>query len=363
MIVNSQNNELETESFVSSSFKNINYIIAKTSGNSSSEIEKTISKIIDNLKWKNILEKDVRIMLKPNFTDVNYRPGVTTSPIVLRSIVKKISEWNENITIVEGNGGSYLFNADEAAKNHGVFDLVEEFGIKWINVSRLPTEKVHAIINKKKIKLMLPKNIHKIGDILISIPVFKNHCMTKITLGIKNLWGLVPDEMRMLLHSKIDYYLPLIASYYNHKLTLIDGTIGLEGNGPMFGKPVEMKTLLGANDPVVADVIGSWIMKNDAKKISHIKSFADYRNYCIDDILNSLPENSNKFQTELKVERTISNFLDLLTFKNKTLAKIVFNSYLTPIIYSLYNLINGDRTSIPPKKLKKKMEDRIKKFQ
>ncbi len=349
--------------FLNSEFKNKKYAVSKLKENSEEEIRKGIRVLLDTLEWKEKISKYSKIMLKPNFTDIEHKQGVTTSPIVLRILVEEISKWNQSITIVEGNGGSYLFSATEAAQNHGIFDLVEEFGVNWVNVSELPTQKVSKKINGKKLSIRLPKDIEKYGDVLISVPVFKNHCMTRVTLGIKNLWGLIPSEMRMLLHSRIDYYLPLIMEYYNHQFTFIDGTIGLEGNGPIFGDPVEMKTFLAANDPVVADIIGSWIMKVNPKKVSNIKNSARYFNYEIDDVIKTIPSSGTNFQTELNVERIISNYLDLLTFKNSFISRVVFNSPLTPLIYFLFNIVNGDRTSIPPKKLKLRLEKRIKVIQ
>ena len=316
-------------------------------------IQKIINDIIDKLKWKEKIKPDSKILIKPNFTLNEHKPGVTTSPMFLKAVVSSLYKITRNITIVEGNGGSFLYSADEAAENHGVFDLVKEFGVKWLNISKLPTKKITKKVNGKKISILLPDSIEKYGDTLISLPVFKNHCMTTVTLGIKNLWGLVPSEMRMLLHSNINYYLPLISEYYSHQFTLIDGTIGLEGNGPMFGDPIEMKTILGANNPIIADVLGSWIMKVDPLNVSHIFEFANYVNFDIGEFISNLNKDLEDFRQELKVVRTPSNYLDLLTFKSRSISKIVFDSPLTSPIYKLFNLINGDRTSIPPHELKK----------
>lgn len=338
--------------FIKGKIKDKKFLIAKMSETRKNTLIAIIEEIYLNLDWDRFIDKEKIVLLKPNFTNLTYNKGITTSPIFLEAVVEVLSEKCKKIRIIEGNGGSWLFNATEAAKNHGVFDLIKKFGVEWINISELPRIKIKKEINGKIVELELPENIDQLGDLLISLPVFKNHCMTQVTLGIKNLWGLEPNELRMLNHSKMDYYLPLIGDYYKHNLTLIDGTIGLSGNGPMVGNPVEMNTIFGANDPVIADVIGSWIMKVDPKKVSHIVSYAQYYNYEIDEILNSIPTEAEKFRTELKVERVISNYLDLLTFKSKFLAKIAFNSFLTPIIYFFFNVINGKKKSIPPRKLK-----------
>ncbi|MCF2141383.1 MAG: DUF362 domain-containing protein [Candidatus Lokiarchaeota archaeon] len=348
---------MKERNYIEGIFNNKKYIVLKLKDNSEENIEEAIIKIYEKLEWSRFISKNTVILLKPNFTNLTYIPGVTTSPLFLEIVVKILSDRCKKIKIIEGNGGSWMFDATDAARNHGVFKLIERYpNVEWINISDLPRKLQKKKINNKNLRLELPENVAQLGDLLISLPVFKNHCMTTVTLGIKNLWGLEPNELRMLNHSKIDYYLPMIGDFYKHKLTLIDGTIGLAGNGPMWGDAIEMRTILGANDPAVADVIGAWIMKTNPANVKHIVEYCKYYHYEINKILNTLPEKSEQFRTELKMERVISNYLDLLTFKNRFISKIVFNSIFTPIIYWIFNLLNGDRESIPPKKLKEKFD-------
>lgn len=332
--------------------------LVKLGENNEETIRAGLKELIHETRLDQRLKQQRNVLIKPNFTLDTYKPGVTTSPLVLKLLVEQIHSFSENITIIEGNGGSYLFSADEAARNHGVFDLTREYGVNWTNVSKLETEKVTRIINKRKMKLALPRQGEFQEPFLISVPVFKNHCMTRVTLGIKNLWGLVPSELRMLHHSNINRYLPLIGEHYNHQFTIIDGTIGLEGNGPMFGDAIELRTLLASSNAVIGDVIATWLMKIDPQQISHISEYARHRGTRIEDIVKQIPSRWSNYQEELKMIRTPSNYLDLLTFKSFALSKVVFDSPLTPMIYFLFNLVNGDRKSITPKKLKKLLEER-----
>ncbi|MFW9878414.1 MAG: DUF362 domain-containing protein [Candidatus Thorarchaeota archaeon] len=335
-------------------FQNNLFGATRVKESSSENIRKGLIKLIDLLKWRKIIGSDTRILIKPNFTAEYHHPGVTTSPQVIRGLVDILSKWGNEIAIIESNGGSWLFNASSAAKNHGIINLTREYNISWINISDLPTKKITETISNRKISLNLPADIEKTRNVLISLPVFKSHCMTKITLGLKNLWGLIPSELRLLQHSKLNWYLPLIAKYYNHQLTLIDGIVGLEGNGPMFGNPIKMNILFGGNNPIISDIVASWLMKINPKSVDHIKSYARYSDTSIDGVISQIPLSATDFQKEMKFIRTPSNYLDLLTFKSQFLSKIVFDSSLTPLIYYLFNFVNGDRKSIPPKKLREK---------
>lgn len=336
---------------------NSSYAITKIKNKEQNSINEAMELLLEELEWKKFLSNYSKVLIKPNFTDVIHKPGVTTSPAVLKAMVEILSSWGKEITVIEGNGGSWLFNATVAAKNHGVMELKKEFGTEWLNISELPTKEVEKIVLNKKLKLKLPEKIHQYGEILISLPVFKNHCMTTITLGLKNLWGLIPSELRMFNHSRLNWYLPLIGDYYNHKLTLIDGLIGLEGNGPMYGDPVNMLTFFAGNDSLIVDVIGTWLMKVDPNSIGHIKKSLEFANLSLNQIKKDIPEELSFFQTELKAKKIPSNYLELLTFKSHFISKIVFDSPMTSFIYFLFNLINGDRVSIPPKELKKKFYD------
>jgi uncharacterized protein (DUF362 family)/Pyruvate/2-oxoacid:ferredoxin oxidoreductase delta subunit len=100
------------------------------------------------------------------------------------------------------------------------------------------------------------------ADVVINLPKWKTHSLTLLTLGVKNLFGCVPGAKKALWHLKagedrkvfaqtlVDLYQVIRPS-----LTILDGIIGMEGNGPNSGHPISLGLILASTDPLSLDQI------------------------------------------------------------------------------------------------------------
>lgn len=99
-------------------------------------------------------------------------------------------------------------------------------------------------------------------DVLIDLPCLKTHSMTLVTLGIKNFQGILTDSQKYYAH-RDDLEQKLIDVFKVRKpnLTLIDGLIGMEGNGAgEHGIPHPMNLLIASADVVAADSVATACM-------------------------------------------------------------------------------------------------------
>ncbi|NEP63163.1 MAG: DUF362 domain-containing protein, partial [Symploca sp. SIO2G7] len=96
------------------------------------------------------------------------------------------------------------------------------------------------------------------SDVVINLPKVKSHVQLTLTLGVKNLFGCVPGKMKAWWHMEAGkdarsfaQMLVETAQAIDPELTIIDGIIGHEGNGPSSGKPRHLG-VLGASPNVYA---------------------------------------------------------------------------------------------------------------
>lgn len=96
------------------------------------------------------------------------------------------------------------------------------------------------------------------ADVVINLPKVKSHMQLTITMGVKNLFGCVPGKMKAWWHmeagkdvNKFANMLIETAQAIAPQLTIVDGIIGHEGNGPSAGEPRDLG-LLGASTNVFA---------------------------------------------------------------------------------------------------------------
>ena len=66
------------------------------------------------------ITRDTHIVIKPNLTYPFHKPGVTTSPRIIRAVVEASKDYSDHITIVESDGGCNSWTADEAFAGHGI---------------------------------------------------------------------------------------------------------------------------------------------------------------------------------------------------------------------------------------------------
>jgi uncharacterized protein (DUF362 family) len=93
------------------------------------------------------------------------------------------------------------------------------------------------------------------ADRLINLPVAKHHSISTLTLGMKNVMGVIGGN-RGVLHQKIDEALADINTVVRSDLTLIDATRILTANGPSGGRLEDVRvldTLIASPDIVAAD--------------------------------------------------------------------------------------------------------------
>jgi uncharacterized protein (DUF362 family) len=148
--------------------------------------------------------------------------------------------------------------------------------VKIVNISNLPTRRVELTAKGKPYFIDFPSLFFDEIDFSISCPVPKVHCMTGITLSLKNQWGCLPDTMRLKNHYVFDDIIGQISEKLKFRYAFLDGRYGLDNNGPMMGTPVEVNWFVASNSLGAFDMIVSEMMGFDWKKIGHLKMAEQY---------------------------------------------------------------------------------------
>ncbi len=309
--------------------------------NVGNEIKENLLNSLDFINWRNQIKKDSTVFIKPNFTYPSYKEGVTTSPGLLKNLLKIIKDRVDNVILSESDGGNYSFTADEAFKGHNMYEICREAGVELVNLSKLPSVFTKEQIQGKNVKVQLPKLLLEEVNCFVSVPVLKVHVMTKVFLSIKNLWGCYPDTMRCLHHTDLDRKLALLTKVINPRLVVIDGTYGLDGHGPMYGTAKRLNLVLASNNPVVVDELGSRLMGFDPQDIDHIV-YAEHKGLDITDLAKvNLNDDLRRYQQDFTVKKTFADSFSGLLFRSDFLAKIVMNSPLSPPIYKVAALLRN----------------------
>ena len=197
------------------------------------------------------VKKGDRVLLKPNLL-TGSRP--TKECITRKEIVYCVAQ-----LVIEAGGKPFLGDspafgsARGVAKANGYLPLCEELDLPIVEFHG----QSYAIENDRFNHLRLSKEAMN-ADVIINLPKIKSHTQLTMTMGVKNLFGCVPGKMKAWWHMEagkdVDRFGEMIvetARAIAPNLTIIDGIIAHEGNGPSGGEPRELG-ILGASADVFA---------------------------------------------------------------------------------------------------------------
>ena len=229
-----------------------------------------VFKALDLINYKNALESYDMVLIKVNFiTTKTWDTGATTDPIVVEAIIKKLKDLPVKVYVVESD--ATITSADKAFEATGMKDMCRRNGVEWINLRYVKDKVKLEIPNGEVLKtITVPRLVME--SAVISAAKLKTHVDTDVTLGMKNMFGLLPDKFKGKYHMKgISKVIVDINTVLHPAVTVIDGFVGMEGNGPIDGTPVPMNLIIAGTDPVATDATAARIMGLNPYKITHIR--------------------------------------------------------------------------------------------
>lgn len=198
-----------------------------------------------------IVKPGDRVLLKPNLlTGARPTKECVTRPEIVHCVAQLVQEAGGKPFL--GDGPAFG-TAQGVAKANGYMPLIEELKLPIVEFKGKRYETVSEEFNH----LLLSKEAME-ADVVINLPKVKSHMQLTLTMGVKNLFGCVPGKMKAWWHmeagkdsSRFGTMLVETARAIDPDLTIVDGIIGHEGNGPSGGEPRELG-VLGASQNVFA---------------------------------------------------------------------------------------------------------------
>ena len=230
-----------------------------------------VFKALDLIDYQSALSGYRKVLIKVNFiTTKTWDSGATTDPIVVEAIIKKLKHLPVEVFVVESD--ATVTNADKAFEATGMAEMCKQNGIQCLNLRHVEDKVKVAIPNGETLKdITVPRIVTE--SAIISAAKMKTHMSTKVTLGMKNMFGLLPDKLKFKYHAKgISKVVVDINTVLKPALTVIDGFVAMEGRGPTDGTPVKMDLIIAGKDVVATDATAARTMGLDPMEISHIRT-------------------------------------------------------------------------------------------
>ena len=222
------------------------------------------------------IKKGERVLLKINLLNASEpEKSVVTNPIFIKRVAEEILKINAIPIIGDSPSGPFTKRRlEKVYAKSGMNKLSDELGID-LNFNT-KTQKI-AIPNGKRLKKTAICNYAIEADKIISLPKLKTHSLMILTLAIKNMYGVIPGLTKARYHSMFirrkafAEMLIDILTIIKPDLTIMDGIISMEGDGPAGGLPVKLDLVISSDDPYAIDFSVCQILNIEPVGIPTIK--------------------------------------------------------------------------------------------
>jgi uncharacterized protein (DUF362 family) len=290
-------------------------------------VEQAVEESIKNIGGlEDIIKKGDNVLLKINLTDIKKpNKAVTTHPTIVKAVGKKIKDLGAHVLLGESSGcyqwklwnsirkkirgrfykmdfetvskfyaemrkldnpydiihlklnGKPLFTLEdleiESISNEiffptGMRKVAQEIGAECISFDAEAWIKASFPRGKFLKKILVSKSLLE-ADVVVSLPKLKTHDLMWYTGAIKNFLGVVPGGQKSRYHEVADAtgsmgeMLVDIFEFVKPKLAVTDGIFGMEGDGPLEGKPRKIGVILASKDLVAIDAVACAIINMD----------------------------------------------------------------------------------------------------
>lgn len=216
-----------------------------------------------------------RVVLKPNLVEYDENTVINTHPMVVHATYEAFKKLGAaQIRIAEGPG--HRRGTLDLAHAAGYFSTVKDFEAAFtdLNTDNIVKRDIQNPVSKLS-SLYLPQTVLDC-DLLVSLPKMKTHHWAGATLAMKNLFGVVPGAVygwpKNVLHwAGIPECIVDLHHLFPRQFAIVDGIVGMEGNGPIQGTPKAAGLLVAGNDVAAVDATCCRVMGIDPTKIAFLQ--------------------------------------------------------------------------------------------
>ena len=222
-----------------------------------------------------------RVLLKPNLVEFDPQGVINTHPAVIAAAIEAFRRLGAGeVLVAEGPGhrrdNEYLLQAS------GLHSVLRDHRTRYVDLN---TDDVRPLTLQSRFtglgRLYFPENVLQ-ADLVVSMPKLKTHHWAGVTLSMKNMFGTIPGSIygwpKNALHwAGIDESIVDINSTLTMpRFAIVDGIVGMEGNGPIQGTPRQAGILILGEDPVAVDATAARCMKIDPGRITYLRLAGEF---------------------------------------------------------------------------------------
>jgi uncharacterized protein (DUF362 family) len=215
-----------------------------------------------------------RVVLKPNLVEYHRDKVINTHPHVIAAVIELCKrEGVAEVVVAEGPG--HWRNVEYLVSASGLGDVLRHYRVPFVDLNHDEPVKTPNLGRLTGLEYLYLSRTVASADVLISLPKLKTHHWAGATLSLKNLFGTLPGICygwpKNELHWRgIDNSIVDIGLTRTPDLAIVDGIIGMEGDGPLNGTAKPMGLLIMGADPLAVDATCCRLMELNPERLGYL---------------------------------------------------------------------------------------------
>jgi len=245
------------------------------------------------------------VLLKANLVGLDSQCVTNTHPAVIAAAREAFLRLGAEQVLI-GDGPSMDRDSQAVVESIRLREYAGPLSRTFVDLNVDDVERVVLKTHASRLKeLYLPKTVRGV-DFLVSMPKLKTHHWAGVTLSLKNMFGIVPGSCygwpKNVLHwAGIDNSILDINAAARPDFAVVDGIIGMEGNGPIQGESKPCGVLVLGDDPVAVDSTCARIMGLLPERIKHIARAATLLGHMQPEKINQIGDSIESTNTPFAV--------------------------------------------------------------
>lgn len=246
-----------------------------------------------------------KVFLKPNLVGVDPQAVMNTHPAVIAAAREAFLRLGAAEVFV-GDGPALDRDTEAVAESTGLREYIGPLRGKLVDLNVDEVERVPLKTRASRLReLYLPKTVLG-ADFVVSMPKLKTHHWAGVTLSLKNMFGIVPGSCygwpKNALHwAGIDRAILDINAAVRPDFAIVDGIVGMEGNGPIQGTPKTCGIVVLGDDPVAVDATCARIMGLAPERINYLARAGTMLGHLNEGKIQQLGESVGSVRTPFEV--------------------------------------------------------------
>jgi uncharacterized protein (DUF362 family) len=247
-----------------------------------------------------------RVVLKPNFVEHDPNGVVNTHPTLVAATIEAFRRAGARQVVVAEGPGHYR-DTEHLLTATGLHAVLREHRTRYVDLNNDDVRVLRVGSHYTSLgHLYLPETLLE-ADLLVSMPKLKTHHWAGVTLSLKNMFGCIPGAIygwpKNVLHwagiheSIVDINSTLPVP----RFAIVDGRVGMEGNGPIQGEAKRCGALVFGDDLVATDATAARLMTIDPRRIRYLAEAGRFLGNVAEERIDQVGEPIDRLRKDFRV--------------------------------------------------------------